>query len=220
MQSKSRHSIEHADAFLIWDASAAQYHGGDQHWFAPGGQYRREAACGATTCANILAYFARTRPELSGLAPKGADLSTRQGFLQHMKAVYPSLRPGLLGLMPDGFREGAVGYAGKRGIGLRLETVTVPAMRGRRQGFAELARFLSDALGQDLPVAFLNLSNGGVHNLDSYHWVTLTALDEGTGEAQIVDNGRHLPIALSTWLKKTTMGGAFVVLHPSLQRSI
>jgi hypothetical protein len=75
-------------------------------------------------------------------------------------------------------------------------------------------RFLDTALADDLPVAFLNLSGGRVKNLDSYHWVTLVGSDEGAGMCRIVDNGRLLEVALKKWLKRSALGGAFVVVRP------
>lgn len=200
------------DAFLIRDASGNSYYGGDQEWFGSHKEYRKEAACGATTCANVLGYLAQTREDLTALAPY--DLHGKESFLSFMKAVYPFVRPGLIGIMPADFTRGADEYSATVGFGFEYDILTVPAASSKRPGPDAMYRFLDTALADDLPVAFLNLSGGRVKNLDSYHWVTLVGSDEGAGMCRIVDNGRLLEVALKKWLKRSALGGAFVVVRP------
>ncbi|MDR3225969.1 MAG: hypothetical protein LBT52_06740, partial [Clostridiales Family XIII bacterium] len=208
-------TLNHTDAFLIRDASGHSYYGGDQRWFGNGKEYRKEAACGATTCANILGYLAQTREalagsaqtqeepvvsaqtreefadsvqtqeELAGLAP--FDLHDKNSFLEFMKAVYPYVRPGLIGIMPADFTRGAEEYSAARGFAFDYDLLPVPAASSKRPGADAMYRFLNAALADDLPVAFLNLSGGRVKNLDSYHWVTLVGLDDSAGLCRIVD---------------------------------
>jgi len=205
-------TLNNTDAFLIRDASGHSYYGGDQHWFGNEKAYRKEAACGATTCANILGYLAQTREEFAGLAP--FDLHDKNSFLEFMKAVYPFVRPGLIGIMPADFTRGAEEYAAGLGFAFEYDLLPVPAASQKRPGADAMYRFLNAALSKDLPVAFLNLSGGRVKNLDSYHWVTLVGLDDGADLCRIVDNGRLLDVELKKWLKKSTLGGAFVVIEP------
>jgi hypothetical protein len=205
-------TLSDIDAFLIRDASGNPYYGGDQEWFGSRKEYRKEAACGATTCANILGYLAQTRPALEGLAPYG--LHAKDSFLEFMKAVYPYVRPGLIGIMPADFTRGASEYSAALGLGFEYGLLTVPAASSKRPGPEAMFRFLGAALTDDLPVAFLNLSSGHVRNLDSYHWVTLVGVDVSKGVCQIVDNGRLLEVELKKWLRRSTLGGAFVVVEP------
>jgi hypothetical protein len=209
-------TLTDTDAFLIRDASGNSYYGGDQEWFGVDKEsckeYRKEAACGATTCANILAYLARTRSGLAGLAPSG--LHDKEEFLAFMKAVYPFVRPGLIGIMPADFTRGAQEYSAARGFEFTYDLLTVPAASSKRPKEDAMYGFLNAALVDDLPVAFLNLSGGRVKNLDSYHWVTLVGLDDASGVCRIVDNGRLLDVALKKWLRRSTLGGAFVVIRP------
>jgi hypothetical protein len=204
-------TLSNIEAFAIADSSSS-YYGGDQRWFGDGKKYRKEAACGATTCANILGYLAQTKDGLAGLAPY--DLHDKEGFLKYMKAVYPFVRPGLIGIMPADFTRGAEEYSATHGIEFGYDILTVPAAASKRPGERAMFNFLEDALADDLPVAFLNLSSGRVKNLDSYHWVTLVGADESAGVCRIVDNGRLLDVALKKWRKKSTLGGAFVVVEP------
>ncbi|MDR1293283.1 MAG: hypothetical protein LBJ91_07825 [Clostridiales Family XIII bacterium] len=205
-------TLSNTDAFLIRDASGNSYHGGDQEWFGSRKEYRKEAACGATTCANVLGYLAQTRPELAALAPY--DLHDKDDFLTFMKTVYPYVRPGLIGIMPADFTRGASEYSAEFGFEFEYDTLTVPAASSKRPGADAMYKFLSAALADDLPVAFLNLSSGRVKNLDSYHWVTLVGIDAKAGVCHIVDNGRLLSVELKKWLKRSTLGGAFVVIEP------
>jgi len=65
----------------------------------------------------------------------------------------------------------------------------------------------------DAPIAFLNLNNGKVHNLEAYHWVLITGLDLSHPSivlAHILDGGVPLIIDLSLWLETTTSSGGFV----------
>ncbi|MDR2163722.1 MAG: hypothetical protein LBO70_07285 [Clostridiales Family XIII bacterium] len=205
-------ALSNTDAFLIRDASGNSYYGGDQEWFGSHKEYRKEAACGATTCANILGYFARTREGFTGLAPY--DLNDKEGFLAFMKAVYPFVRPGLIGIMPADFTRGAREYAAIVGFEFDYDILTVPAASNKRPKAGDIYRFLGAALEDDLPVAFLNLSGGRVKNLDSYHWVTLVSIDDASGKCKIVDNGRLLEVDLKKWLRRSVLGGAFVVVKP------
>jgi hypothetical protein len=188
------------------------FFGGDQGWFDDRKVYRKEAACGATTCANVLCYLARTRERLAGLVP--FDTGTKAGFLDYMKEVYPFVRPGLIGIMPADFTRGAGEYSEKHGFSFEYKLLTVPAASAKRPSAERMYDFINEALAGDLPVAFLNLSSGRVKNLDSYHWVTLTGMDESTGLCRIADNGRLLDVDLMKWLKRSTLGGAFVVISP------
>jgi hypothetical protein len=205
-------TLSNTDAFLIRDASGNSYYGGNQEWFGSRKEYRKEAACGATTCANVLGYLAQTRPELAALAPY--DLHGKDSFLKFMKAVYPYVRPGLIGIMPGDFTRGASEYSAEFGFEFEYDMLTVPSSSSKRPDADTMYKFLSAALADDLPVAFLNLSSGRVKNLDSYHWVTLVGIDVKSGVCQIVDNGRLLDVELKKWLRKSTLGGAFVVVEP------
>ncbi|MDR1496361.1 MAG: hypothetical protein LBS67_05535 [Clostridiales Family XIII bacterium] len=200
------------DAFLIKDASGNSYYGGDQDWFGSRKEYRKEAACGATTCANILGYLARTREALSDLAPY--DLHEKERFLSFMKVVYPFVRPGLIGIMPADFTRGVTEYSAERGYAFEYDILTVPAASSKRPGEDTMYDFLNVTIADDLPVAFLNLSGGRVKNLDNYHWVTLVGLDDQSGMCRIVDNGRLMDVNLKKWLRRSVLGGAFVVVRP------
>jgi hypothetical protein len=197
---------------IIADGSAC--YGGDQDWPKSVG-FRNEAACGATTAANMLGYFVRTCPELSALSSYTPDaLAAKEHFIHFMEQIYPYVQPTVIGVMPGDFTNGVAGYAREKGFVISAETLVVPSARRKRPSDEETARFIAEAFANKLPIAFLNLSNGSVKNLDSYHWVTIVSIDADAMTAEIIDNGQKLPIDLGKWLRKSTLGGAFVVLKP------
>jgi hypothetical protein len=204
-------SLASPEIFKISDEKGNTYYGGDQEWFSPK-DFKKDAACGATTCANILGYFSRTREDVARLCP--FDASDKRDFLKFMESIYPFVKPGLIGIMPGDFIKGAEDYAESLGVSLTHDLLTVPAAKSGRPDAETMARFIAASLSDDIPVAFLNLSNGRVRNLDSYHWVTLTSIDTDSMLVEIVDNGRKLEVNASKWLKRSTMGGAFVVMEP------
>jgi hypothetical protein len=208
----ARYQLIHPDAFLIRDASGVSYTGGDQRWYAPLKDFWQEAACGATTCSNVISYFAQRDETFAGLCPY--DLHTKEGFLELMKRVYPFVRPGRIGIMPKDFIRGITEYTASRGFRFQTTLFTFPAFRSKRPSAETVYSHIRSALSGDLPVAFINLSNGRVRHLDGYHWVTIISLDDERGMITIVDNGRALEVSLAQWIRKTTMGGAFVTAEP------
>lgn len=193
------------------DSDGRIWIGGDQHWFPPP-EFHKEAACGPTTCTNIFAYLSRVHPAFKALCTFDAanDIVDQTTFIKYMKEIYPFVKPGPIGLMPEEYIKGASDYAASKGISLQFSRLTIPAARSKRPSRDAVARFLHTALEANIPVAFLNLSSGRVKNLDSYHWVTLIAYDESSGICRIVDNGRALDVSLAQWLQRSAMGGAFV----------
>ena len=68
--------------------------------------------------------------------------------------------------------------------------------------------FVRRSLARDCPVAFLNLHNGRVKELDWWHWVSITALEDG--RAEILDSGNRLTIDFHLWYETTRRRGGFV----------
>ena len=154
-----------------------------------------------------MAYLARRRPELAPLCPE--DVRNRGDFVEHMCRVWEYVTPSIHGLhRPEMMRDGLTAYARDRGVTLSPAILTIPAARSKRPSFAEVSGFLSRALERECPVAFLNLHNGRVADLDSWHWVTIVSLDGNT--AGILDSGQALDIDLSLWLAATRRRGGFV----------
>ena len=204
-------ALKSIETFRIKDADD-NYYGGNQKWLV-GKEFHKEAACGATTCANILAYLSYHYEGYDGICD--FDISKKDEFTELMKAIYPYVKPGLVGIMPADYIKGAVEYSKDKGIELTSDLLTVPATQSKRPSFEYMSRWIAAAIEEDSPVAFLNLSSGRVKNLDGYHWVTIVAIDVEAGMVKIVDNGRLLDVNIAKWLKRSTMGGAFVIIEAS-----
>jgi len=181
-------------------------YGCDQTWFAE--RWQRQAGCGPCTAATILYYLARSRAEIARLYTAGSF--TREDFTHFMADIWHYVTPGRMGVNEASIlADGVVRYAAGHGVFLRSEIRKVPPRRNRTVPYTDWVNFIMEGLGNDCPVAFLNLSNGRLPNLDSWHWVTITALDDN-GVAEISDSGEHKQIDLPGWYDSSLLGGAAV----------
>ena len=168
----------------ITGPDGAVTHGADQDWFPD--LWQQRAGCGPTAAAVILSYLARTRPELAPLYPEGA--MDRASFTGLMCRVWEHVTPVSHGLnRPEQMAEGMASFAAARGLTLTPGLFVFPSARTKRPPYEQVEAFVRRALERDCPVAFLNLHNGRVKELDYWHWVTITALEDTT--AVILDSG-------------------------------
>lgn len=197
--------VRQSGLFTITGEDGAIYRGADQDWFPR--QIQRWSGCGPTTAALILSYLAAIKPELGALWPDRA--MNQPAFSHFMCQVWEYVTPREHGLhQPSMFQEGVRAFSLARGLTLEPQVLEVPAARTHRPPFEEIAAFLCASLERDCPVAFLNLSNGKVSQLDRWHWVTIIGMDGPM--AHILDSGREFPIDLSLWYETTKKRGGFV----------
>ena len=180
-------------------------HGADQDWFPD--PWQRRAGCGPTTAALIFRYLAQQRPEFSPLCPElGKDCAA---FTGHMCRVWEYVTPRSHGLnRPEYMVEGMADYGAACGVPLTPALFAFPSARAKRPPYDQLRSFVAASLAADCPVAFLNLDNGKVKELDRWHWVTLVGLEGDT--ASIVDNGSTFTMDLRLWYATTKTRGGFV----------
>lgn len=184
-------------------------YGPNQDWFEV--EWQRKAGCGPTACSGALWYLAKTRPECSGLLD--GDWRGRAGILSLMEQVWTYVTPGHMGVNRAEIVEtGVRDYARGRGVEMSCDVLKVPTL-GRRPALSRLSDFVNRSIAEDFPVVFLNLSNGGVAELDSWHWVLLIEYDAGSHKAIMFDQSRRRQIDLALWLKTTLLGGALVSIH-------
>ncbi len=204
-------SISRPELFNIIDEKTTKvFFGGDQDWYTA--ERSRRAGCGPTCAANILAYLALTRPELKALY--GFKTMSLAAFAQHMEDVYQFVTPGNRGLnRTEMFTDGVTGFARSRGITLTPHVFGVASnlMRNRAPA-AALSEFVKAGLDLDCPLGFLNLTKGRVKNLQSWHWITITAahIDEGILTADASDEGLHRHFDLRLWYLSTRLPGGLV----------
>ncbi|NLI22526.1 MAG: hypothetical protein GX418_13395 [Clostridiales bacterium] len=192
------------------DQSGTASYGGDQAWYAE--EWNRMSGCGPTCAANVTAYLARTRPGLRTLYP--GDAMTKRLFAQHMEEMFRFVTPGAMGLNRlDMFIEGMERFAASRGVRLIAHVFEVSGnMRRDRPPADALTAFVREGLEADCPLAFLNLTNGRVKNLQSWHWITVTAAEagEGTLVATASDEGKDIRLDLRLWYLSTRMHGGLI----------
>lgn len=202
--------LQSPDLFDIYNGKLKTY-GANQEWYKT--PWQRKAGCGPTACSHLMWYLSRTRPECAGLCCY--DGHQRQDFIRLMEDVWEYVTPGAAGVnRTELFSDGAIAYARSKDVELKHLTIQIPGLLQKRPDWIEIRQFLIDSFKADLPVAFLNLSNGALKNLDSWHWVTLTGIDTDHDQVQMYDQGIKTIIDLKKWLKTTLQGGGFVVLSP------
>jgi hypothetical protein len=111
------------------------------------------------------------------------------------------------------FYESVYSYAKSKDINLSCYTCDIPENKSHRPSLLKVLKFLKKAITQDNPVAFLNLCNGDEKDLDSWHWVTVIAIEYNKKHLDvflhILDGGALKKIDLPLWLKTTKLGGGF-----------
>lgn len=205
------HAIQSPQVLHIRQGASLSY-GAHQLWYSS--FIGRMGGCGPTAASNLLWYLAATCPQSCGRLFDG-DGTQRPDMQRLMNDVFAYIKPGMRGVdKASMLTDGAIRYGAGRGVALSARVLEIPAAQNRRPDMQRVYGFLAGAFADDLPIAFLNLSNGAVRNLDNWHWVTLVGVDEGL-RAQMYDQGRRQAIDLALWLETTTGGGAFVALEPS-----
>lgn len=186
--------------------NGSPHYGCDQDWYR--GFWQRKAGCGPCTGSNLLYYFARC-----GRLKLPMEVKDQEGFIRLMEHSWGYLTPGVMGLnSPFLMQEGMdrmLSQLGSRGSSRVME---IPADEGKRPALAAVEAFIREGLNANSPVAFLNLSNGEVRNLENWHWVTVVGLSGSGNDAvmDIYDNGHRLQVSLPLWLSTTRRGGGFV----------
>jgi hypothetical protein len=186
--------------------------GPTQEWYSD--MWHRNAGCGPTAASVLVWYLARSRSEFGLLG--GTEGGTQPEFIALMDEMFTCVTPSHMGVNTSKiFTDGLCKYAENRGVSISCRTLEIPVLGHRRPDAAELAEFMRISIGEDRPVAFLNLSNGELRNLDNWHWVNITAFDETSLQATIRDDMKKWDIDLGRWLRSSVLGGALVAIKDS-----
>lgn len=184
------------------------YFGCDQEWFRT--PWQRMAGCGPTVAATQILYLHKAL----GL-PLSHSVENKTDCVRLLESMWKHVTPGFKGVhLIEQLSDGVLAFAQKQNVALDAHLLQVPRDAGERPSLEAIVAFMSEGLRRDCPVAFLNLSNGKLHNLDEWHWVTLVALeiDEESSDVQAVmyDGAKQTHIDLKLWLETTRLGGGFV----------
>lgn len=203
-------SIAHPEYLRITDEYGRAHYGGNQAWYRA--FWQRQAGCGPTVAATLCAYLAKTRPACALLC--GHDSSRKAGFLALMSDLWEYVTPGMGGSSVEIFTEGITRYAASKSIALTCEVLDIPKEKENRPSKERVATFFHKAFAEDLPIAFQNYSNGELKNLESWHWVTLVAYEEGTFFAEMYDQSRRDTLDIPLYLATAARAGKFVIARP------
>lgn len=211
-------TIQSPELLKINDEQGKIFLGASQTWFAS--SWQRQAGCGPTTCTNILWYLSKTRPGWAVLTD--GIRNQKKEFLTLMEKAWEYVTPGRMGvnstkLFADGIRR----YGKAYNVHLNCRVLDIPPVKfagakQRRPSMEQVSLFLVEMFEKDLPVAFLNLSNGRLNNLDNWHWVTLIGFNSARKVALMYDQGLCQEIDIELWLETTALGCGFVAADKSL----
>lgn len=203
-------SISNPDIFKVVDVRDHKtYYGCNQNWYST--EWRRRSGCGPTVASNIILYLNHSQGNASFMKKCGS----KENCVLLMEEMWDSVTPTLAGVPTTQMLYQAVmKYTQTNGLHAEYHVFDVPNHAFSRSPLPELVGFIEAALQKDVPVAFLNLSNGNEKKLDSWHWVTIIALeyseDGHCAFATILDEGLMKKIDLALWFNTTMLGGGFV----------
>jgi len=197
-------SLSNLDAFKITDSETGEiFYGCDQDWF--GTYWQKLSGCGPSVVANILIYNGRGEGHVKNKNEAASFMEEVWKFVTPTNRGIPTTE-----MLLDRVRA----YGESRGMTVGHSDCGIPEKKSLRPPMDDVTRYLSDALGNDAPVAFLNLSNGEEENLDEWHWVTVVSMErrdtDGHAIVKILDRGQLIAIDLSLWLATTSRGGGFI----------
>ena len=132
-----------------------------------------------------------------------------------MESVWRHVTPGMGGVHKlEQLYNGVLSYAKEYGFDVDHFALPVPKKEIQRPALSSVIQFIAEGLRNDCPIAFLNLSNGKVENLDEWHWVTIVSLNVSENldvvEATIYDGTKPMTINLKLWYETTRLGGGFI----------
>ena len=182
------------------------YIGGSQEWYHD--RWQRISGCGPTAASNLVWYMARPKPAVPSHINGGAD-----HYMELQNEMFSYVTPGMQGVNSSSiFTRGVENYGRKHDLRITSHVVEIPGKPSKQPDADELRNFVAEALQSDAPVAFLNLSNGTLSNLDKWHWVTVIAMEPDTMATDVCDQGAVLTIDLAEWLRTSILGGALIYL--------
>lgn len=202
-------SLKNPETFYrIEENSEKCSYGCEQEWYHT--DWQKQAGCGPTTACNLMSYM-----EFSSLGQQKQISISKEYRLLRMQESWEYVTPGEKGIpTTEMFCDSFLNFAKVKDMNVSCHSIHISQETNLRPEFHDVVRFIEVAMLNDSPVAFLNLCNGEVSNLDEWHWVTIISLeyDEDTTEVyvDILDEGLIKKIDFELWYHTTTLGGGFV----------
>jgi len=175
--------------------------GGSQEWYHDA--WHKKSGCGPIAAFNIAWYILQKNNIFEN--------NETPDYQKLIDEMYSFITPGLSGVDNSTiFINGFMNFASERNMNLKPYILDIPKIKSNRPSDEKLKDFIITAMSVDTPVAFLNLSNGTITNLENWHWVTIIAFDTETMTVDIADYSEIITINILDWLKTSLLGGAFV----------
>ena len=207
-----RVSLRHPENIHPANPAGGEYFGCDQNWYKT--KWQQLSGCAPSTAATLLLYLQKAhRINLP------MEVFEKKDCLLLMETVWNHVTPTPDGIyLSEQFCGGIQSFAQVHGFRPGCHSVDIPPDSQPRPEFMAIVDFVAEGLALDSPVAFLNLSNGGVANLEEWHWVTIVALETDAAADQanvrIFDGDKSDLIDFKLWYETTVEGGALVYLVP------
>lgn len=185
------------------------YYGASQEFY--GSFLKRMSGCGPTTATNQLMYLALSNSPCRKLYPY--EILDYKNAVRFMDKIWDYVTPTFRGVDTlDILEEGLIYYGDS--VGIKLWTDSFNVNPSNKPSIEEADIWLEKNLSEDCPIAFLNLDNGGLPNLDKWHWVMIVGkeFEDNKLHAIIYDEGKKKKIDLGMWVEKTTNSGGFVAV--------
>jgi hypothetical protein len=204
-------SISNLDSLKLIDENNEMCYGCNQEWYPK--KWQKISGCGPTTACNILlcSNFFGLNDEL------GPRNNSKESGLSLMEEVWDYITPAENGIPTTGiFCQDIDNYFQSKGQKIVCHVMDIPEEKHLRPGLRDVIDFIEEAVLLDSPVAFLNLCNGEVDELDEWHWVSIVSVkfdeDSNAGYVEIVDGGLIKLIDFTLWYNTTKLGGGLAYM--------
>jgi hypothetical protein len=194
-------TLQQPEIFEIMDSKTQQlYYGCDQDWYTT--KWQQVSGCGPTVATNMVIYILKKQ------------YATRAEYVELMRDVRKYVTPTIGGVNRTSiYYRGLARCFSNNQHNMEYRYLNVPK-KAHRPSFEQITEFINHAITHDHPVAFLNLHNGKVINLESWHWTLIieSFLDKESNQntVTILDNGEKKTIDLKQWFENTANDGGFV----------
>lgn len=209
-------NIKHPE-WLDIDTEKGQWHGYDQEWYTR--EWQRLAGCGPTTATQVMSYIELRDGRISreGAHDQAAALRRMETMWEYVKPRYGG------GVYKTAWlRDGMQRYVDDRKLQYEVRMINISPFQSSRDDVSVVAEFITDALKQDIPVAFLNRHKGHEKALWTWHWVPVWGIFRENDDirCRIFDEGQIRDFSLTNWMKDTILGGGFAYIAQSVEYMI
>lgn len=207
---KIAYTLKNLENIHVVDPSGLEYFGCDQNWYES--EWQQMSGCGPSTAATLLLYLQK-----SGRIDLPIQVMQQKDCRLLMDEVWSHVTPTEDGIyLIEQFCSGIRRFAISQAISLECHTLGIPEPKHQRPELADAVAFIMNGLVRNSPIAFLNLCNGEVDNLEEWHWVTIVALETDDVQDQVLvtifDGDKSEIIDFKRWLQTTSDGGALIYL--------